>query len=109
MDKQNVYDAESLIEPIHSDISHMSRVLIIDDDEQVCDIRAFHIRNKFTTLPHAATDLTNVGNPLQFKDYMEKMKHAYLQDLVAATSGGIPECCRRSGLSRSQMYRLIQQ
>ncbi len=72
-------------------------------------IRAFHIRNKFNTLPPVAADLTNVANPLQFKNYMEKMKLAYLQDLVSATSGDIAECCGRSGLSRSQMYRLIQQ
>jgi len=40
---------------------------------------------------------------------MEKMKLAYLQDLLPVTKGNIAECCRRSGLSRSQMYRLMQQ
>ncbi len=72
-------------------------------------IRAFHIRNKFSALPPAAADPTTYGNSLKFKEYMEKMKLAYLQDLVSATRGDISGCCSRSGLSRSQMYRLIQQ
>mgnify|MGYP006293738379 CR=1 FL=1 len=72
-------------------------------------IRAFHIRSKFSASSPAAADPAAVGNPMQFKAYMEKMKLAYLQDLVSAARGDIPECCRRSGLSRSQLYRLIQQ
>jgi two-component system, NtrC family, response regulator len=72
-------------------------------------IRAFHIRNKFTVSSTAAADPTTLDKQLQFKDYMEKMKLAYLQDLVSGTRGDIAECCSRSGLSRSQMYRLIQQ
>jgi two-component system NtrC family response regulator len=72
-------------------------------------IRAFHIRSTFRASSSAAADPSAVGNPLQLKDYMEKMKLAYLQDLVSATKGDIAECCSRSGLSRSQMYRLIQQ
>jgi len=71
-------------------------------------IRAFHIRKKFTA-SSPATYPTSSDNPLQFKAYMEKMKLAYLQDLVSAARGDIEECCRRSGISRSQMYRLIQQ
>jgi len=72
-------------------------------------IRAFHIRCKFSAASSAAADPSAVGNTLQFKEYMEKMKLAYLQELVSAASGDIAECCRRSGLSRSQIYRLVQQ
>ena len=71
-------------------------------------IRAIHIRNKFKVSSPAA-DATSSDNPLQFKVYMEKMKFAYLQDLLSATKGDIAESCRRSGLSRSQMYRLMHQ
>jgi two-component system NtrC family response regulator len=72
-------------------------------------VRAFHVRKKFTTSSTDAAGPTPSGSPLPFKAYMEKMKHAYLQDLVSATRGDIADCCRRSGLSRSQIYRLMHQ
>jgi two-component system, NtrC family, response regulator len=72
-------------------------------------IRAFHIRNKFTPPAPASADTKTVERLLPFKDYMENMKLAYLQDLLAATRGDISVCCKRSGLSRSQVYRLMQQ
>ncbi|MCA1786788.1 MAG: sigma-54 dependent transcriptional regulator, partial [Desulfobacteraceae bacterium] len=59
-------------------------------------IRTFHVRSKFTSSSPAASPISS-GNPLQFKVYMEKMKLAYLQDLLSATKGNIAECCRRSG------------
>jgi two-component system, NtrC family, response regulator len=46
---------------------------------------------------------------LTFKAYIDQMKRTYLQHLLSETQGNIADCCRRSGLSRSQIYRLMQQ
>jgi len=46
---------------------------------------------------------------LTFKQYMDRMKQAYLRNLLSDTRGDIAACRRRSGLSRSQIYRLMQQ
>ncbi len=94
-----MYDTECSMKPIHRDIPHMSKVLIIDDDEQVCEILATTFGRMGHTTARAET----------LQQGLEKMKLVYLQDLVSATRGDIAECCNRSGLSRSQMYRLIQQ
>ena len=79
-------------------------------------IRAFNIRNKFSIPDHGDTaaknlspDAKKVGKDLKFKAYIEQMKYDYLQALLSAAKGDIKESCRRSGLSRSQLYRLLQQ
>ena len=79
-------------------------------------IRAFNIRNKFSTPVHGDTTTNKLSSgakktdkDLKFKDYIEKMKYEYLQTLLSAAKGDIKESCKRSGLSRSQLYRLLQQ
>jgi len=78
------------------------------------NIRAFNIRNKFHFPNKENTnnffpDSGKTVSDLTFKDHIEKMKHDYLQDLLSATQGNIKESCRRSGLSKSQLYRLMQE
>jgi len=78
-------------------------------------IRAFNIRTKFGTPDNRETTgkkspgTNKAGKDLTFKDYIEKMKYDYLQDLLSATRGNMEESSRRSGLSKSQIYRLMQQ
>ena len=79
-------------------------------------IRAFNIRNKFSTPnyndPSAKFPSLNkkkTGNKLKFKDHMEKTKYEYLSDLLSTTKGNIKEACKVSGLSKSQLYRSMQQ
>ena len=79
-------------------------------------IRAFNIRNKFNVsnggaiapavfLPCEKKAIT----ALKFKEYIEKMKVDYLQELLSTAKGNVPEACKQSSLSRSQLYRLMQQ
>lgn len=77
-------------------------------------IRAFTARIKFNDLNKNAKQKKlpgreETGNILTFKDYIESMKYAYLKELLATTRGDIQESCTLSGLSRSQIYRLMQQ
>ena len=79
-------------------------------------IRAAIIKKRFDISNKQLTGLSGSSSvskrnctSLKYKDYMEKMKLGYLQDLLTITNRNIPECCKRSGLSRSQFYRLIQQ
>ncbi len=78
-------------------------------------IRAFNIRNKFNTSnmnESSAKTLSLNGktaNKLKFKEYMDKTKYEYLSDLLTNTEGDIKEACRVSGLSKSQLYRFMQQ
>jgi len=79
-------------------------------------IRAFNIRNKFNALGDgdmtAKKLLSYKKKPeykLKFKNHIEKTKYDYLHDLLFRVDGDIKEACKISGLSRSQLYRLIQQ
>ncbi|MCP4763123.1 MAG: sigma-54-dependent Fis family transcriptional regulator, partial [archaeon] len=79
-------------------------------------IRVFNIRNKFSTSnnnePSAKLLSSNegkTGNKQKFKEHMEKTKHEYLSDLLSITKGNIKEACKVSGLSKSQLYRFMQQ
>ena len=72
-------------------------------------IRAFNIRNKFKAPDSSTNAPKSLDSALTFKAYIEKMKVDYLEDLLSATNANIPESCKRSGLSRSQLYRLMQQ
>lgn len=78
-------------------------------------IRAFNIRSKFGTPDNRektgkkSTAPNKTGKDLKFKDYIEKMKYDYLHDLLSVTRGNMEESSRRSGLSKSQLYRLMQQ
>ena len=49
------------------------------------------------------------GADLSFKEHIEKMKQDYLLDLLSSANGNMKEACTRSGLSKSQLYRLMQQ
>ncbi|SDT84146.1 sigma-54-dependent transcriptional regulator [Desulfobacula phenolica] len=79
-------------------------------------LRVFNIRNKFdnSTVRDMSEDFVspavqNIGNTLKFKDYIEKMKCEYLRVLLSNVQGNIQHACKRSGLSKSQLYRLMQQ
>ena len=72
-------------------------------------IRAFHIRNKFNPSKTYSPEAKNIGTHVNFKDYIEKVKYEYLKDLLSTSKGNITESCKQSGLSRSQLYRLMQQ
>ncbi|WP_300455031.1 sigma-54 dependent transcriptional regulator [Desulfobacula sp.] len=79
-------------------------------------IRASNIKKKFKTLKNKHTQPPDPfakekmhQSKLPFKDHLEKTKSAYLQDLLSGTKGNIKESCKISGLSRSQLYRLMQQ
>lgn len=79
-------------------------------------IRVFNVRNKFSFPDHGDATIKNVssgvkkaGEELTFKAYIEQMKSEYLQALLSGANGDIKESCRRSGLSKSQLYRLLQQ
>ncbi len=79
-------------------------------------IRAFNIRNKFSTPNNSDTSTKALfsggnkpGHNLKFKEHIEKTKFEYLHDVLSTTKGNIREACELSGLSRSQLYRLIQQ
>ncbi len=77
-------------------------------------IRAFNIRNKFSTPPNTSAhpplsgEQTNGPNQ-KFKDHIGKIKYEYLYDLLATSRGDMKKACQVSGLSRSQLYRLMQQ
>ena len=80
------------------------------------NIRASNIRHKFnmpksgeTFVQQAFSDNKKPAHKPKFKEYIEKTKHEYLHDLLSTTRGDIKEACRVSGLSRSQLYRLMQQ
>ena len=79
-------------------------------------IRAVNIRNKFKY----PSDNQASSNPLPvrkkktgvkrtFKEQVEKTKYEYLQDVLSTSKGNLKEACRISGLSRSQLYRLMDQ
>ncbi|MCP3873580.1 MAG: sigma-54-dependent Fis family transcriptional regulator, partial [Desulfobacteraceae bacterium] len=78
-------------------------------------IRAFNIKNKFNSpqkddisikkLP-PITKKPNFN--LNYKIYIEKTQHKFLLELLSATKGNLKEACKVSGLSRSQLYRLMR-
>jgi len=75
------------------------------------NIRTLNIRHRLSgSIPATAKTLTGLhpgGSTLTFKAYMDQKKKAYLQHLLADTRGNIADCCARSRLSRSQIYRLL--
>jgi two-component system NtrC family response regulator len=72
-------------------------------------IRSAGIRLRLSGSKPAPDTSRSDLNSLPFKQYMDRMKLTYLQNLLSGTRGDIAECCRRSELSRSQIYRLMQQ
>jgi two-component system, NtrC family, response regulator len=80
-------------------------------------IRAFNIRHRFATRARGIPDSANRTAPGPgtsetlplLKDHMEKIKAAYVRQLIDVTRGDIKTCCRISGLSRGHLYRLMQQ
>jgi two-component system NtrC family response regulator len=72
-------------------------------------IRSAGIRHRISGSKPAPDRPLSDLSALTFKQYMDRMKLAYLQNLLSDTRGNITECRRRSGLSRSQIYRLMQQ
>jgi two-component system, NtrC family, response regulator len=80
------------------------------------DIRASNIRHKFSMpksgdapVKPAFSDKKKPGHKPKFKEHIEKTKYEYLHDLLSTTRRDIKEACKVSGLSRSQIYRLMQQ
>ena len=78
-------------------------------------IRAFNIRNKFAPLDNGdiltktpLLDEKQFDLNLNFKACIEKVQNEFLLGLLSTTKGNIKEACKVSGLSRSQLYRLMQ-
>jgi two-component system, NtrC family, response regulator len=76
-------------------------------------IRVFNIQNKIKN--HGAIESVNFSpkktapvESLSLKAYIEKMKHAYVTDLMLHTRGEIKTACRLSGLSRGHLYSLLK-
>ncbi len=78
-------------------------------------IRVFNIKEKFSSPDQndsankVSPGIKTATNGLKFKDFVEKMKYDYLKDLLSASKGDINDACSLSGLSKSQLYRLMQQ
>jgi len=77
-------------------------------------IRAYNIKNKFKipsikSSENVSSHIEKTGITQTFKDHVEKTKYEYLHDLLSTNKGNIKEACRVSGLSKSQLYRLMQQ
>lgn len=79
-------------------------------------IRAFNMRKKFSrpnsvekSIKTSFSYKAKPGSRLKLKDQIEKTKYEYLHDLLSFAKGDIKEACRVSGLSKSHLYRLMQQ
>jgi two-component system, NtrC family, response regulator len=78
-------------------------------------IRAFNIKNKFIALDHDNISEKKIFSgkkkecQLKFKDHIEKTKYEYLHDLLSFVNRDFKKACKVSGLSRSQLYRLVRQ
>ena len=79
-------------------------------------IRAFNMRKKFSrpnsvekSIKTSFSYKAKPGRRLKLKDQIEKTKYEYLHDLLSFAKGDIKEACRVSGLSKSHLYRLMQQ
>ncbi|MCK5162139.1 MAG: sigma-54-dependent Fis family transcriptional regulator [Desulfobacula sp.] len=76
-------------------------------------IRAFNIKTRIKkskgsgTKQHSSQRSAPVES-LNLKDYIEKMKHKYVTDLMSSTCGDIKTACRLSGLSRGHLYSLLK-
>jgi len=78
-------------------------------------IRAFNIKNKFSSPPKkeniALKKIPSItkkpGLNLNYKIYTEKTQNDYLLELLSTTKGSLKKACQVSGLSRSQLYRLM--
>ena len=77
-------------------------------------IRAFNIKAKIkkhkrpeSAEPYSLEKRAPVEK-LQLKDYIEKMKHKYIIDLMSHTHRDIKIACRLSGLSRGHLYALLK-
>lgn len=71
------------------------------------EIRVSNIKKKFQ--PKKNKTVQPPDHQPTLKTHLEQEKYAYLRDLFSATRGDIKEACQISGLSRSQLYRLINQ
>lgn len=76
-------------------------------------IRVFNIQNRIKK--HGAVESGNLSSkksaPVEsfsLKAYIERMKHAYVTELMAHTQGEIKTACRLSGLSRGHLYALLK-
>ncbi|MCP4579069.1 MAG: sigma-54-dependent Fis family transcriptional regulator [Deltaproteobacteria bacterium] len=70
-----------------------------------------HIRSELArdSVLQGSTHATLPTDPMaSHSKYMQTAEKKYLEDVAAAVGGEIPEICRLSGLSRSQVYRLIK-
>ncbi len=79
------------------------------------NIRAFNIKNTFDPPNNGGISVkipfseNKTGSNLKFKEHIEKTKFEYLHDLLSNNKENIKKACRISGLSRSQLYRLMKQ
>jgi len=76
-------------------------------------IRIFNIKNRIkkqdgVESAHFSPEKNVPVDRLKLKDYIEKMKHAYVTDLMTNTHGEIKTACRLSGLSRGHLYALLK-
>jgi two-component system NtrC family response regulator len=75
-------------------------------------IRVFIIKSRIkkhdgSESEHFSPEKTAPVESLCLKDYIEKMKHKYVTDLMAHTQGDIKTACQLSGLSRGHLYSLL--
>jgi two-component system NtrC family response regulator len=76
------------------------------------EIRTFNIKNKITGKESSLNNRACGGKTstiLCFKDHIETTKYEYVQTLLSATQGDIKQALTLSGLSRSHLYRLLEQ
>jgi len=76
-------------------------------------IRIFNIQNRINKQNKDEAGLLTPEKSvpvetLIFKDYIEKMKHSYINCLMSHTQGKIQTACRLSGLSRGHLYLLLK-
>ncbi|MCD4742237.1 MAG: sigma-54 dependent transcriptional regulator [Desulfobacteraceae bacterium] len=76
-------------------------------------IRVFNIKARikkhksFESKPDSYKNRAPVEQ-LGLKDYIEKMKHNYVTDIISHTHGDIKTACRLSDLSRGHLYALLK-
>lgn len=74
------------------------------------NIRAFNIKAKINeSRSGSMAQQRQTGQILKFKDQMERMKFEYVTHLLSTAHGDIKKALTLSGLSRSHLYRLMQQ
>lgn len=75
-------------------------------------IRVQAARDSITRESDSVKNPDEAGPPLNtqstLRDFRDRMEKKYLEELLAATDGNVPEACQRAGLSRSRLYALLK-